>query len=72
MSVIRITFPVLLLASVGCGALGGGGSAVELGDMGEAARSQWNATLSSRDGRRGADDRHRDDGVPTAHAQSSP
>lgn len=47
MSLIRITFPVLLLASVGCGALGGGGSAVELGSMGAASGSQWNATLSS-------------------------
>jgi len=46
MSVFRITVPVLLLASAACGAFGGGG-AVELGTMGAAAGSQWNATLSS-------------------------
>lgn len=45
MSVFRITVPVLLLASAACGAFGGG--AVELGTVGAAAGSQWNATLSS-------------------------
>jgi hypothetical protein len=43
MSVFRIAIPVLLLASVGCG----GGGAVELGTMGAAAGSQWNAILAS-------------------------
>jgi hypothetical protein len=46
MSVFRNMVPVLVLASAGCGALGGG-SAVELGTVGAAAGSQWNATLSS-------------------------
>lgn len=46
MSVVRIVVPVLLLASVGCGSFGSGG-AVELGTVGAAAGSQWNATLSS-------------------------
>ena len=46
MSVIRITVPVLVLASAACGAFGGG-SAVELGTEGAAAGSQWNATLAS-------------------------
>jgi hypothetical protein len=46
MSVFRITVPVLLLASAACGVFGGGG-AVELGTVGAAAGSQWNATLSS-------------------------
>lgn len=47
MSVFRITVPLLLIASAGCGALGGGGGAVELGTAGAAAGSQWNATLAS-------------------------
>jgi hypothetical protein len=47
MSVFRIMVPALLLASAGCGTLGGGGGAVELGTAGAAAGSQWNATLAS-------------------------
>lgn len=47
MSVFRIIVPVLALASTACGALGGGGGAVELGTAGAVAGSQWNATLSS-------------------------
>lgn len=46
MSVFRIAFPVLLLATAACGAFGGS-SAVELGNTGAAAGSQWNATLAS-------------------------
>lgn len=47
MSVFRMMVPVLLLASAGCGAFGGGGGAVELGTEGAAAGSRWNATLAS-------------------------
>lgn len=46
MSIVRITVPVLLLASAACGAFGSGG-AVELSTAGAAAGSQWNATLAS-------------------------
>lgn len=46
MSNLRLAVPILLLASAACGALGSGG-AVELGSVGAAAGSQWNATLSS-------------------------
>lgn len=46
MTVLRIMVPALLLTSAACGAFGSG-SAVELGTLGAAAGSQWNATLSS-------------------------